>query len=245
MIESFGPSFDVVICGTTGGIGSALLSTLATANNIGTLHAVNRMQKEYTSSKIKSYAVDFLNEEQLKGLVAEIKENSKVRLVIIATGFLHDDVMMPEKSIRDLNVAQLHKSFEVNTIIPTLIGKYFIDLLPRDGKSCFAALSAKVGSISDNHLGGWYSYRAAKAALNMIIKNFAIEIGRKNQSAIIVGLHPGTVDTELSKPFQGAVAQGKLFAPDQAANYLIEVLEKLKHSDTGKVFGWDGTQLPA
>ena len=109
--------------------------------------------------------------------------------------------------------------------------------------SIFAALSARVGSISDNQLGGWYAYRASKAALNMIIKTAAIEVRRRNPHAIVVGLHPGTVDSDLSKPFQGNVPEGKLFTPDFAAGKLLTVLEGLAPAQTGRCFGWDGEEI--
>ena len=104
-------------------------------------------------------------------------------------------------------------------------------------------MSARVGSISDNKLGGWYAYRASKSALNMMIKNLSIEVGRKNKNAILVGLHPGTVNSKLSKPFQSNVPEKKLFTPDQSVNYLLQVLSKLKNEDSGKIFAWDGSEI--
>jgi NAD(P)-dependent dehydrogenase (short-subunit alcohol dehydrogenase family) len=163
--------------------------------------------------------------------------------VIVATGLLHDGELVPEKSLRDLSAEKFLRLFEVNTILPALVGKYFLPKLNRENKSIFAALSARVGSISDNQLGGWYAYRASKAALNMIIKNAAIEIGRQNKQAVIVGLHPGTVDSRLSKPFQSNVADGQLFTPAFSAQKLLEVLETLTQEKSGKCFAWDGQEI--
>jgi NAD(P)-dependent dehydrogenase (short-subunit alcohol dehydrogenase family) len=133
----------------------------------------------------------------------------------------------------------------VNTIGPALIAKYFLPLMARDEKAVMAHLSARVGSISDNRMGGWTSYRAAKAAQNMIVKNAAIETARRDPQKIIIGLHPGTVDTQLSAPFQGNVAAEKLFSPAQSADYLLRVIDGVTAQDSGKLLAWDGQQVPA
>lgn len=118
-------------------------------------------------------------------------------------------------------------------------------LMPRKERSVFAALSARVGSISDNRLGGWHAYRASKAALNMLVRNYAIEQARRAPGAICVGLHPGTVDTSLSRPFQSGVPEGRLFTPDEAAGYLLDVIDALGPDDSGRCFDWAGKQVPA
>jgi len=164
-------------------------------------------------------------------------------LVIVANGILHDGELMPEKSLRDLSQEKFQHVFEVNTITPALIAKHFLPKLNKQQTSIFAALSARVGSISDNRLGGWYSYRASKAALNMVIKTASIEVKRRNKHAIIVGLHPGTVDSNLSKPFQRNVPEGDLFTPEYSANKLLDVLDNLTLEQTGKCFAFDGTEV--
>ena len=133
----------------------------------------------------------------------------------------------------------------VNTIGPALIAKYFLPLMARDDKAVMAHLSARVGSISDNRMGGWTSYRAAKAAQNMVVKNAAIETARRDKQKIIIGLHPGTVDSRLSAPFQGNVAQDKLFSPAQSAGYLLNVIDAVTPAQSGKVLAWDGAEIPA
>ena len=150
---------------------------------------------------------------------------------------------MPEKSLRDLDAETMRKVFEVNTIGPALVAKYFIPLMAREGKGVFSALSARVGSVSDNRLGGWHSYRASKTALNMIIKNISIEAARKYKELSVIGLHPGTVDTGLSEPFQSNVSEGKLFSPESSARYLLDVVNGVQASDSGKVFAWDGQEI--
>lgn len=135
--------------------------------------------------------------------------------------------------------------FEVNAIGPALVMRYFLPLLARDDKAVMAHLSARIGSISDNRIGGWTGYRAAKAAQNMIVKNAAIETARRDRKKIIVGLHPGTVDTPLSAPFQNNVPAEKLFTPAQSTAYLLAVIDDLTPDNSGHVFAWDGAQIPA
>ena len=133
--------------------------------------------------------------------------------------------------------------FRINTIGPALLAKHFLPLLRRDKKSAFAAISARVGSIGDNRLGGWASYRASKAALNMLLRTFSIEQARVNKNSVVVGLHPGTTDTGLSRPFQGNVPEGKLFTPAFVAERLLGVLDGLTPDATGQVFAWDGKRI--
>ena len=166
-------------------------------------------------------------------------------LVFVATGILHDgDTLQPEKTWRSLDPAALRRSFDINCIGPTLVAKHLLPLLRRDRKAVFAALSARVGSIADNQLGGWYGYRASKAALNMTIRTLAIELARRNPSAVCVGLHPGTVDSELSRPFQRGVPADRLFSPERAAAQLLAVIDDLTPQSSGRLFAWDGSEIP-
>lgn len=144
----------------------------------------------------------------------------------------------------ELDFDKLARSFAINAIGPALVAKHILPLLPQDERAVFAAISARVGSIGDNRLGGWYGYRASKAALNQLIKTFSIELARRHSEAVCVGLHPGTVDTALSKPFQGSVPARQLFESDKAARQLLNVLDGLNPSDTGNLFAWDGSRLP-
>ena len=172
------------------------------------------------------------------------RDDVKFDMVFVATGILHnDDDIFPEKSIKDINADKLKRVLLINTIGPTLVGKYFIPYLNNKSKSIFAFLSARVGSISENKLGGWYSYRSSKTALNQIIKNFSIEIKRTNPNAIFVGLQPGTVSSFLSKPFEKNVKSENLFTPDFSASKLLEVIDNLESKDTGKLIAWNGEEI--
>ena len=189
-------------------------------------------------------SIDLQDEDTIAAAAMSLDHGAPLRLVIAATGLLHDGATQPEKSMRALDAAQLAHGFAVNTIGPALLAKHFIPLLPRVGKSVFAVLSARVGSIADNRLGGWYGYRAQKAALNQIIRTLAVEVRRSRPEAIIVALHPGTVATDLSAPFRGTVSAEKLFTPDVSARHLLAVIDGLTPADSGGFFAWDGQPIP-
>ena len=160
--------------------------------------------------------------------------------IIVATGALHITTDRPEKSLSELTPEELAAAFMVNAIGPAMVLRHAPRLLRRDGLSTFAAISAKVGSIGDNRLGGWYSYRASKAALNQIIRTGAIELARSHRQSVCVALHPGTVDTR----FTGKYPAHKKVAPEVSAGNLLRVLEGLGPEDTGQFYNWDGTRLP-
>ena len=148
-----------------------------------------------------------------------------------------------KKSFKQISAKNLQKVFNINAIGPALVGKSFIPLLDTENPSVLSFLSARVGSISDNKLGGWHAYRASKAALNMLIKNFSIELSRTNKLAKVIGLHPGTVDTQLSKPFQRNVSENKLFTPEFAASSMVSVIDNLSDNESGLVFAFDGSKI--
>ena len=185
--------------------------------------------------------VDPTNEDSVRQAAADI---DALDLAIVTTGVLHDDIQQPERALKALNPANLARSFAINTIAPVIVAKHLIPKMPRDRRAVFAVLGARVGSIGDNRSGGWHSYRASKAALVMLIKTIAIETMRTHPHAIIVTLHPGTVDTAMSRPFQTNVAREKLFTPDFAAERLLSVIEALQPKDSGGHFAWDGTRIP-
>jgi NAD(P)-dependent dehydrogenase (short-subunit alcohol dehydrogenase family) len=165
-------------------------------------------------------------------------------LVIVATGVLHDAAGGPEKSLRDLDAARLAHAFAVNAIGPALVAQAFLPKLRTDRKAAFVALSARVGSIGDNRLGGWYGYRASKAALNQLLRTAAIEHARRAPLSVVAALHPGTVDTRLSAPFQRGVAPDRLFTPAFSATALLAVIDRLTPADSGGFFAWDGSPIP-
>lgn len=241
--ESFGQNLRCVVVGSSGGIGAAILDALVESDQVSRIHALSRSGRSYPSPKVANLTFDFTDEESLIAAAQALQEVKPFDLIIITTGLLQGQGISPEKNLRALSFEGFAKSFEINTIGPAMTAKYFAPLLKRDGKAVFAALSARVGSISDNRLGGWYAYRASKAALNMVLKTLSIELGRRFKNQIIVGLHPGTVDTGLSKPFQGNVSEGKLFTPEYSAEKLLSVIDGLSEADSGNLFDWAGKQV--
>jgi NAD(P)-dependent dehydrogenase (short-subunit alcohol dehydrogenase family) len=214
-----------IIIGARGGIGTALADELA---------AVWRVVR------LGRPAIDLLDEGSIAAAARTLAEEGiSPQMVIVATGVLHKDAHGPEKSLRELDADWMMLNYRINAIGPALVAKHFLPLMPKDRPICFATLSARVGSISDNRLGGWHSYRASKAALNMLIRNLAIEWQRKNPASIIVGLHPGTVDTALSAPFKGNPAHER-FTAAKAAKQLLAVLESLKPEQSGQLFSYEG-----
>lgn len=164
-------------------------------------------------------------------------------LVLVATGRLQGDGVSPERSFAALDLDALTRSFQINAAGPALVAKHVLPLFPKDRRAVFAVLSARVGSIEDNRLGGWYGYRASKAALNMLVRCLAVELARSRPLAVCVALHPGTVDTALSRPFQRSVAADKLFRPADAAERLLQVIERLTPADSGGFFAYDGQRI--
>lgn len=233
ILESFNKDGIAAVFGSSGGIGTAILKTL---NSSGYFKNV------FGFSRVSSYSIDLTDETSLKRAVDVCTDGGEIRLVIDATGFFHSEGQGPEKTWRELNVDQLTRAFAVNAIGPALLMKHVLPHLPRSGKAVFATLSARVGSIGDNHLGGWYAYRASKAALNQIVRTAAIELARRAPESICVALHPGTVATSLSAPFN---KQGlDLHTPSEAAQHLLTVIERLASTDNGGFFDWRGTQVP-
>ncbi|WP_372730874.1 SDR family NAD(P)-dependent oxidoreductase [Novosphingobium sp.] len=230
------------VFGASGGIGAALVSQLAARSDVAEVHALARKPLQ-TGAKVHTHTFDLADEATIAAACATI--GGPLDLVIVATGrLIRDNGDGPEKSWRALNADAMAEMFAINAIGPALIGKHCAPLLRKGGKPVFAAISAKVGSIADNRLGGWHSYRASKAALNMMVRNFAIELGRSNPAAIAVTMHPGTVDTPLSRPFQRNVPTEKLFTAEQSATYLLGVIDGLTPTDTGTLKSWDGSTLP-
>lgn len=231
------------IFGSSGGIGSALCAALA-ERGVTTIYAGSRGGAEPAGANITPFAFD-LSDEASIAAAAEMMADTPPDLVIVTSGVLTlADGTGPERSYRKLDPDAMQEMLLLNTVGPAIIAKHMLPLFPRDRRAVFAALSARVGSIGDNRMGGWHSYRASKAALNMLLKNFAIELGRTHKHAVVAGLHPGTVDTALSEPFQGNVPDGKLFIPQHSAECLLAVLDGLGPQDSGGVFDWAGERVP-
>ena len=238
-----GKDLNIVIIGAGGAIGNEFTLQLAEDQRVKSIYAFSSKVNVFANNKINSNLLDIIDEQQIKLAAARASENASINMVIVATGMLHNNEFMPEKSLKELDKDKFQQLFAINTIAPAMIAKYFLPKLSKENTAIFAALSARVGSINDNHLGGWYAYRASKAALNMIIKNCAIELKRINKNALIVGLHPGTVASALSEPFQKSVATEKLFSAQYSVTNLLKVLEDLNISDSGLIIDYKGDKI--
>ncbi|WP_371397818.1 SDR family NAD(P)-dependent oxidoreductase [Fretibacter rubidus] len=244
LFKSFPDDLRVAIIGASGGIGAAMVDACVADPKVARVHALSRQGRSHPSPKVANLTFDFTDEASIEAAAVALKEVGPLDIVIVATGLLHGQGIAPEKNLRALSYDGFEVSYKTNVVGPAMTAKYFLPLMRRDEKAVFAALSARVGSISDNRLGGWYAYRASKAALNMVLKNLSIEHGRRFKEAVIIGLHPGTVDTALSEQFQGNVPEGKLFTPEFSAEHLLKVVDQVSPKDTGNLFAWDGEQIP-
>lgn len=232
------------VFGASGGIGRALCEALL-AGGTQTVYAGSRRGEGPDLPGIQPFAFDLKDEASIAG-AAEAMRDDPPEWIIVATGVLTlADGTGPERTYKRLDAGTVAEVLALNTIGPALIAKHTLAIMPRGRPCTFAALSARVGSISDNRLGGWHSYRASKAALNMLIRNFALEMARTHPESVIVGLHPGTVESTLSAPFQSGLADGQLTAPQDAAANLLRVLAGLTPEQSGRVFDFRGDEVPA
>jgi NAD(P)-dependent dehydrogenase (short-subunit alcohol dehydrogenase family) len=232
-----------ILFGAGGGLGAALAGQLVADPAYDEVWLGARSALPAGAAKIRPFRFDSDDEASLAAAAGLI--GGELDLVFVATGLLHrEGLPLPEKSFRSLDPAAMAELYRANAIGPAMIAKHFLPLLPRSRRAVFAVLSARVGSIADNRLGGWHSYRAAKAALNMLVQNFAIELGRSHPQAVVAALHPGTVDTPLSRPFQRGLPEGQVQDPDGSAKALLATLERLTPEQSGGLYAWDGTRLP-
>jgi Dehydrogenases with different specificities (related to short-chain alcohol dehydrogenases) len=230
-MQSFPSGYRALVIGASGGIGAALVAALREDPRCAQVVELGRATQP---------ALDLAEPASIERVAAELAGQGAFQLIVNAAGVLHDESFMPEKRLADLNPAQLLATFQVNTFGPALLLRYFCGLLDRQ-RGVLAMLSAKVGSIGDNRLGGWYSYRASKAALNMLIKTAAIEVRRSQPNAVLLALHPGTVNSALSQPFRGAEI-GRPAAV--AAHDLLRVIDSLGPEASGSFHAYDGQPLP-
>ncbi len=231
-----------VVVGAGGGIGAALVRGLLARGDVE-VRAWARRPGPAADGITPEFA-DVEDEASLAAAAARLQGAPPLSHVFVATGLLHAPGLAPERGLAELDGAALLRLYAVNAVGPALVAKHLLPLFPRRGRAVFAALSARVGSLGDNRLGGWHGYRASKAALNMLIRNLAVELARTRPDALAVGLHPGTVDTPLSAPFQARVPAGRLHTPADAAARLLRVVDALTPADSGAVFDGDGLRLP-
>ncbi|NET57533.1 MAG: SDR family NAD(P)-dependent oxidoreductase [Symploca sp. SIO2E6] len=245
---------NALIVGASQGIGLGFVKKLLSQRDNRRIYATYRRQESAAElmglasaypDRLSCLAMDITDERQIEAAIAEIQvQTDKLHYVVNCVGILHEGTLQPEKSLRQINSEQLTRYFQVNSIGSVLLAKHLLPLLRHRDRSIFASISAKIGSIGDNRLGGWYGYRASKAALNMLMRTVSIEYSRKSPRTIVVTLHPGTTDTRLSQPFQKNVPTEKLFSVERTVNQLFAVLEKLEEKDSGEFFAWDGSRLP-
>lgn len=238
---------NIAIIGASGTIGVAFTHLLSEKYPHAHIHCFSQHFADSSPEKslIQKHPINYLQESSIENAAILASQTMPLDMVLVTNGILHnaDKNIMPEKSLSHLSADKMQHLFYANTIVPALIMKHFLPKLNKKQPAAFAVLSARVGSISDNRLGGWYSYRASKAALNMLVKNAALEIKRTHPQAVVVGLHPGTTASPLSKPFAGNVPADKLFTPEYAAQKLLDVLDTLTPTQTGRCFAWDGLEI--
>jgi NAD(P)-dependent dehydrogenase (short-subunit alcohol dehydrogenase family) len=236
---------NVLLIGASGGIAQALITQFINDNETENLITVSRNQIHSVNDKHRHVVMDSTDEKQVKAFVSEQKKLFLFHKIICCTGVLHtsgEQTLKPEKRLEDMNVEQFTEYFRVNTIVPAMWIKHAVHLVDKANAS-ITVFSARVGSISENRLGGWYGYRASKAALNMIVKTAAIEYKRRAPNTVLVSYHPGTVDTDLSKPFQNNVKPEKLFTPEFTAEQLIKHTKNLHPENSPYYLDWDGKTI--
>ena len=238
---------NALVLGASGGLAQALIAGFLADQNIETVIAVS--SKPAPDSVQAESGLLWIQTEYAEPAMAEVVEQLKdysgsISRVCICHGLLHTDSLWPEKRLEDIKPEALHEIFQANAVVPALWLKLLHRVLKAKQPTIVAALSARVGSISDNRLGGWYAYRSSKSALNMLLKNIAIEYARRVKNVKLISFHPGTTDTDLSKPFQAAVPEGKLFTPEFVAERLIGIMDNAVVDGQLSYLDWDNKTIP-
>lgn len=254
-METLDHDSNVLVVGASGGIGAALVEQLLAGSSARRVWAATRTPdsprltalREAYGERCMPLAVDILDEASIAAMAATLRaDQPRLHLLINAFGLLHDEAqgIWPEKRVESISAEGMLTSYRVNTLAPALIARECLGLLNHSQRAVFASLSARVGSIGDNRLGGWYAYRTSKAAQNMLTRDLAIECTRRARRVICLALHPGTTRTDLSEPFQARVPEGKLFTPAFAAGKLLARIDAATTADNGGFYAWDGTPIP-
>lgn len=241
-VFGFDAPIHAVVLGARGGLGNALVERVVADSPHHRVTATSRSQQwatEATEPRVRRAVVDLTDEDSVAALGRSLEDNVP-DVILNCTGLLHDDDIQPERTWRRIEPEAMMRVLAVNTVGVALAVKHLLPTLPRDRRGVFASVSARVGSIGDNRLGGWYSYRASKAAQNMVVRCAAIEAARRWPHAVVVAVHPGTVTTALSEPFTRRRSPDSLFSPATSAAHLDAVLQGLGPQDTGQHYAWDG-----
>jgi len=256
MFESFAAGGNVLIQGASRGVGLEFVRQCLAESRVGQVLATCRSPANATSlatlagtaaGRLTVLPLDVTDAASIAAAAAAtVHTVPRLHLVVNCAGVLHDATrgMKPEKRLADVRPESLARAFAVNAIGPLLVARHFEPLLAHPERAVFASLSARVGSIEDNRLGGWYAYRASKAAQNMYTRTLAVEWARSRRNVICVALHPGTTDTDLSRPFQANVPAGKLFGVNSAVSQMLGVIDRLQAADSGQFFAWNGERIP-
>lgn len=238
---------NALVIGAGGGLGKELVIQLQLGNKYNRIHAVSRHRETESSKNIEWHRIDSTNEDEVRSLCDRLSGAGPFSLVVCCIGILKGDFegseIGPEKRLEDLSAHNLLNYFHANTVLPAIWLRHTAPLLKGSHASHLVFFSARVGSITDNMLGGWYGYRASKAALNMLLKTAQVEFKRRAPNVCLVSYHPGTVDTALSKPFQNNVPKGKLFTPEFSVNQLLSHLPTLTAQLGPHFIDWQGESI--
>ena len=242
-----------LVTGASSGIGHAVLRALLGNRHVAQVFAVSRTASTNTAlaelralhgDRVRCIDADLTDDAGLAAVGDAMRAVDALHVVVNAAGLLHGAEVAPEKSLEQVARASLERVFALNAFAPVLLARALMPVLCRGEPAVFASLSARVGSIGDNRAGGWYAYRASKAAQNQLMRTFSIEWRRRNRLGTCLLLHPGTVDTPLSTPFQARVPADRLFDPDTAAAHLLGIIARATPADSGRFLAWDGIDVP-
>ena len=238
-----------LVLGASGGLGSAMVSEFLNDPEIDKVFSVSSKKNPVGSnegqnqSKLVWLQAEY-SETQMADTVSQLMPHAGTfSRVCVCHGLLHSDKLWPEKRLEDITSEALQEIFHSNTVVPALWLKLLFKILKGQTPCIVATMSARVGSLSDNHLGGWYAYRASKAALNMVLKTASIEYARRAKNVKLIAFHPGTTDTALSKPFQSTVPTGKLFTTEFVAEQLAMIMDSAQLDGELSYLDWDGRTI--
>ena len=234
---------NIAVIGVGGAIGRAVAEHYAGHSGVERIITFSRSRQNFTDKRIVNHTLNYYDETHLVQAANRLDHFEGVDAIFVTTGVLHNDDVVPEKSLKELTMHNFETLFRIDTIVPALLVKHFSPKLHKNRPAIMVVLTARVGSISDNRFGGWYAYRCAKAALNMFVKNASIEIKRRYRHQMIVAMHPGTVDSPLSEPYKANLDPSKVFSPAVSAAHLAKSIAGLSLEDSGKIIAWDGEEI--